>query len=97
MPIGFWSHAWLLTLSPAATSVLIALCELTQSRHASTAFAPGARKREYGLSPDTWTRGTEELMRHGVVSVESKVIAHHGQPRRRKLYTLDRDALRRDP
>ena len=97
VPIGFWSHAWLLALSPAATSVLIALCELTQSRSLPTAFAEGGRKREYGLSPDTWTRGTKELTDRGVVSVESKVLAHHGQPRQRKLYTLDRSALDRDP
>ncbi|ERH18750.1 hypothetical protein HMPREF1549_01609 [Actinomyces johnsonii F0510] len=49
----------------------------------------GVRKKEYGLSDDTWTRATRELEDMGLL--ESWYVRnqdHQGEPRRRKVYKL---------
>lgn len=95
VPINFWAKGWLLALSEPAVAVLVVLCELTQGRKG--AFADRLRKQTYGLSDDTWTRGTKELVDHHLVEVKVNTYTSYGEPRRRNFYTLDRSALNDAP
>ena len=68
-PIGFWSHGWLLHLSPVAIAVLFALRE-----HLGDSKVPRYmlrdRRASYELSHDTWTRGRHELENAGLLTVK---------------------------
>jgi hypothetical protein len=68
-PIGFWSHGWLLHLSPVAIAVLFALRELLGGSKVPR-YMLRDRRASYELSHDTWTRGRHELERAGLLSVK---------------------------
>lgn len=93
LPIGLWRRGWLIALSGRALAVLIILRELTHGRTSNAAWVDGIRKRQYGLSDDTWTRGTQELREAGLLDVKEQVFSSQGEPRRRNLFTLHLDRL----
>lgn len=68
IPLTFWSSGWLLDLSPTGIAVLFALKERLSGYETSRYLLPDRRK-SYGLSHDTWTRGRQELERHGLLKV----------------------------
>ena len=68
LPLYFWSNYWILRLSGRATAVLMALLELNGgSKHPDGELMDGHRKKQYGLSDDTWTRATKELEYYGLL------------------------------
>ncbi|MDF0531664.1 hypothetical protein P0W64_19185 [Tsukamurella sp. 8F] len=94
LPIDLWKHGWLIALSGRAIALLIILKEITSGRKpAGTGWVDGIRKRQYGLSDDTWTKATRELVDAGLVTVHDHVYAFHGEPRRRNVYTLHLERL----
>ena len=68
-PIGFWSHGWLLHLSPVAIAVLFALRELLGGSKVPR-YMLQDRRASYQLSHDTWTRGRHELENAGLLTVK---------------------------
>lgn len=88
-----WRRGWFIALSGRAIALLIILRELTSGRPGNAAWTDGIRKRQYGLSDDTWTRGTKELREAGLLDVREEVYPSHGEPRRRNVYTLHLDRL----
>lgn len=93
LPIALWRRGWFIALSGRALALLIILRELTQSRAATGAWVDGIRKRQYGLSDDTWTRGTQELRDAGLLEVREDVYSSQGEPRRRNVYKLRLERL----
>lgn len=93
LPIALWRRGWFIALSGRAVALLIILRELTQSRATKEAWVDGIRKRQYGLSDDTWTRGTRELREAGLLEVREDVYSSQGEPRRRNVYRLHMERL----
>ncbi|PJJ73418.1 hypothetical protein CLV46_3010 [Diaminobutyricimonas aerilata] len=68
VPFTLWTNAWILRLSGRAIAVLLALLELNGgSEHPDGELMDGHRKKQYGLSDDTWTRATQELERFNLL------------------------------
>lgn len=93
LPLSLWKQGWVIALSGRALCVLIALRDLTGGRTGDSAWADGERKRQYGISEDSWTRGSRELVDAGLLTVTSDVKTSHNQRRRRNIYTLHLDVL----
>lgn len=94
LPIDLWRRGWLIALSGRALALLIILRELTHGRKVSSGtWVDGIRKREYGLSDDTWTKATQELCEAGLLEVKVEVHSSRGEPRRRNLYRLHLERL----
>jgi hypothetical protein len=93
LPIDLWRRGWFIALSGRALAILIILRELTHGRTSNGAWVDGIRKRQYGLSDDTWTRGTRALREAGLLNVKEEVFSSQGEPRRRNVYTLHLDRL----
>lgn len=93
LPPDLWRRGWFIALSGRALALLIILRELTSGRPRDTAWVDGIRKRQYGLSDDTWTKGTKELREAGVLHIREEVYPSYGEPRRRNVYTLHLDRL----
>jgi hypothetical protein len=94
MPITFWSQGWLLDLSPRGIAVLFALAEHAGGR-SGPAYLTRFRRDSYGLSHDTWTRGTRELRDCGLLTVRRTPQGDDFDYRRmRNTYQLDLEKLR---
>lgn len=93
LPIDLWRRGWLIALSGRALGLLVILRELTNARPGGLGWADGIRKRQYGLSDDTWTRGTAELVALGLLEITEQVYASQGEPRRRNVYKLRLERL----
>ena len=73
LPPEFWTKGWLSVLSGTAIAILLILMD--QQREVSSDeiwLSPSWRESHYSLSPDTWTRATKELSKHGLITVERK-------------------------
>lgn len=70
LPIELWSNAWILAMSGTALHLYVILRELTGGRDDKPQSARLQRKREYGLSDDSWTRGSKELEELGLLHYE---------------------------
>jgi hypothetical protein len=90
IPIELWTKGWILKLNGRSLAVYMALLELTGGTQAGEGrFLPGERKRQYGLSDDTWTRATRELQDLGLLVVESEMYGDYElEMRVRKRYRL---------
>lgn len=98
LPLGLWSNGWIHVLSGRALTIYVVLRELTGGRPDGDT-ADGRRKRQYGLSDETWARGTAELQELGLAEV-ARVIDRSDpfvrrQPRLR--YRLEVDAISKLP
>ena len=93
LPIDLWRRGWIIALSGRALALLVILRDLTSGRPGGAGWADGIRKRQYGISDDTWTRGTKELEQAGLLDITEHVYASHGEPRRRNVYTLHLERL----
>lgn len=87
VPIDFWSGGWILELSARAVAVYLLLRELTGgSKDPVGEFMAGHRKRQYGMSDDTWTRATKELVAAGPLQIVIEPVGddeHVARVRRR--------------
>lgn len=70
LPPEFWTKQWVTALSGAAIALyLILLSERGNPADQSLLWiSPRVAKERYGLSEDTWTRGTQELVDQGLVA-----------------------------
>lgn len=99
VPLTLWSNMWILRLSGIAIAVLMALLELNGgSTHPDGELMDGHRKKQYGLSDDTWTRATQELEHFGLLRVTDVYWGDDDYERRkRKRYFVVREALDETP
>ncbi|GAA4918860.1 hypothetical protein [Nesterenkonia rhizosphaerae] len=99
VPFTLWSNMWILRLSGIAIVVLMALLELNGgSTHPQGELMDGYRKKQYGLSDDTWTRATQELELFGLLQMTDVYWGDDEFPiRKRKRYLVLRDALDNTP
>jgi hypothetical protein len=93
LPPSLWQRGWIIALSGRAIALLIILRELTNARSNKGIWVDGIRKRQYGLSDDTWTKAVKELVEAGLLDVDEQVFSSRGEPRRRNLYLLHIDRL----
>lgn len=99
VPFSLWTNMWILRLSGKAIAVLLALLELNGGEaDPDGALMDGHRKRQYGLSDDSWTRATKELERFGILRTKSVYWGDDDyQRRRRKRYFIVKAALETTP
>lgn len=99
VPFTLWTNAWILRLSGTAIAVLMALLELNGgSKHPDGEFMDAHRKKQYGLSDDTWTRATQELEYFGLLRITSVFWGDDDyERRRRKRYYVVIEALDETP
>ncbi|MFS0852552.1 hypothetical protein [Microbacterium sp. 179-I 3D4 NHS] len=99
VPFTLWTNGWILRLSGRAIAALLALLELNGgSKHDDGEFMDGHRKKQYGLSDDTWTRATKELEYYGLLRMtEGYWGDDEFERRKRKRYFVIRDALDTPP
>lgn len=99
VPFDLWENHWILRLSGRAIAVLMALTELNGgSDHPDGELMGGHRKRQYGLSDDTWTRATKELEGFGILRTTTVRWGDDDyELRRRKRYLLIPEALESPP
>lgn len=101
VPADLWKNDWWPRLSAPGLAILLVL--LDWRPHPDTGkpmwIAPSVKEKQYGLSPDTWTRGVAELSSLGVISVVAKGIAEgrFRWKRRRHTYRLKLDRLKSAP
>ena len=98
VPIELWSNGGIHVLSGRALAVYVVLRDLTGGRSGG-ATADGRRKRQYGLSDETWARGVRELQAQGL-AVTERIVDRPDAFARGQLrvkYELVPDALRRLP
>lgn len=98
VPLGFWRNGWLIDLSPTAIALLFVLLELQAGREGPQTVSP-ERREEYGLSADTWTRATKELVKHGLLTVDrtSQDENEYVFDRMRNTYWINVDRLDSPP
>lgn len=97
IPLSFWTSQWISVLTGPAVAIFLVLLE--QRPHAKPKkrfwISPRIAKDLYGLSRDTWTRGTKELAGHGLIDVRPAPVDEHtwGLKRRRNTYLVNLDRL----
>ncbi len=97
IPASFWTKQWISALTGPAVAIFLVLLE--QRRHAEPTkhiwISPRIAAELYGLSSDTWTRGTKELAGHGLINVRPAPVNEHtwGLKRRRNTYLVNIDRL----
>jgi hypothetical protein len=98
VPLGLWKQQWITALSGKATALLLVLLDLqggAKSPAEAPSLATGQRSR-YGLSEDTWTRATAELVAHELLTVHRVPQGRdHDWRRLRNTFWLDKDAVER--
>jgi hypothetical protein len=96
-PIEMWTNGWIATLPGRAVALYLVLRELTGGSPGGWAHAEGWRKAEYGLSADTWTRATADLVNAGLLETRQRIDRTvMSQARTRMQYRLIPDGLDRD-
>lgn len=73
IPATMWRNGWILRLNARQLVVLLALIELAGgTKDDEGVVNPGNRKRQYGVSDDTWTRAVWELKELGFVRIQTE-------------------------
>jgi hypothetical protein len=90
LPIEFWREGWIHRLSGRAVAVYIALRELVGGKSDPRGeYMDRYRKNQYGMSNDTWTRATKELVELGLLQVSVEMAGDDEiRFRKRNRYTL---------
>lgn len=101
VPLALWTSHWISVLSGVELAVYLAILDGRGDDDVGTAsprFFTGDQRDEYCFAADTWTRGTRQLVDHGLIAAESRV---EGGPmlfrRNRKIYRVLEDALQSEP
>ena len=76
-------------LGAPGLAILLILLEVTQQGKKKAEWLSPSQRRRYGLSDDSWTRGTAELSRLGVVVIGKKSVGDFDFKRVRHTYTLN--------
>ena len=97
LPTEFWEKGWILKLTGTGIAVLLVLLRLQYGKEANE--APWVKAAwQYDLSPDTWTRGTEELVRIGILKKKNVVTGdEQAWRRRRNVYWVRLNRLEKYP
>jgi hypothetical protein len=74
LPDSFWTEGWIVTLSPRAVAMLLVLADVTFSDREWDWASPRIARQRYGLSEDTWSRGTAELKARGIIEVRKRPV-----------------------
>lgn len=98
VPVAYWSQQWITSLSGAATALMLVLVHAQLNRtHTDAPWFTGERKAQLGLSADTWTRATKELV--GADLLEVKRVPQGRDAfdwqRMRNIYWLDLERMAR--
>jgi hypothetical protein len=97
VPIGLWEQYWITRLSGTGLAMLLVLLDLQGGKTKSKSnppSLPGPKRRRYGLSDATWTRGRHELERLGLLTVKKTPQGEVFDWRRmRNTYWIDKAAL----
>ena len=100
VPLDFWRNYWITAMSGMATALFMILLD-NQGGISSAGAAPivtAVRRQQYGFSPDSWTRATQELE-----SLNLLIVGDHAKidgfvwSRRRNTYWIDKDRLEKPP
>jgi hypothetical protein len=93
VPVEFWTKGWILDLSPLAIALLFVLLELLGGED-SPRYVTRIRRDQYGLSSDTWTRATKELVAANLLTVGRVPQGSEYDYRRlRNTYWVNEDVL----
>lgn len=97
LPATFWVNGWPLVLSAAGLALLLVMLVLArQSGGGPFWISPAEARRRFGLSEDTWTKGTSELREYGLLHVGRLPVSEEfGWRRVRNMYTLNLEPLQR--
>ncbi len=99
IPVEFWSHGWILNLSASAVACLLILLELDRGkRQENRSVAPRRLAESYGLSPETWKKGTQELEAKELVGISRATTGELAEWRRyRNNFVLHPEVFESDP
>lgn len=96
LPLAIWRQGWIVGLSGTALALLIILLDLQSGRPDRQWVSPREAKLRYDLSADTWTKGTHELERVGLLSIFKQSQGDVFDYRRtRNAYWVNEDQLQR--
>lgn len=95
LPLELWSNGWLNVLPAPALAIYTAL-RLASAGDESRPFHIRPYDRDlYGIGDDTWTRGTAQLKRYGLLSVDFATPDDMGViKRRRNVYQLHTELIK---
>jgi hypothetical protein len=96
---AFWTQGWAQILSAPAIAVLLAMLVVTTNGTKANQWVSQSERRLYGLSDDTWTKGTAELVDWGILAIRRAPVSRDpfDFKRRRNTYTLILERLKRRP
>ncbi len=99
IPLGFWREEWIVHLSGSAVALLLVILEMQGGRTVEDPpWLPGARRPQYGISDDTWTRASAELRDAGLLTIGRIPQGQDFDYRRmRNTYWIDLDRLEKAP
>lgn len=101
VPLPLWTRHWISVLSGVELAVYLAILDSRGSDDVGTSsprFLTGDQREEYSFAADTWTRGTNQLVSHGLIEAVSRVEGGTMMFRRnRKIYRVLHDALDTEP
>ena len=95
LPLAIWGRGWIVRLSGTALALLIILLDLQSGRPDRQWVSPREAKLGYDLSADTWTKGTQELERVGLLSIFKQSLGGDvfDYRRTRNAYWVDEEML----
>lgn len=95
VPQELWLRGWIFELRETGLAVLLVVLDLLYGASAKEArFVTPERRKNYGLSEDTWTRGIGELRDHGLLKVGRIPIGDDFHfDRLRNTYWVNHDRL----
>jgi hypothetical protein len=96
VPLGFWREQWIVRLSGSAVALLIALLDLQGGKKSrqDAPWLPTRQRARYGLSDDTWTRASKELVEQGLLTIDRIPQGRDFDFRRmRNTYWIDKSRL----
>lgn len=97
VPIGLWKYGWINRLSGSGLALLIVLLDLQGGKRFSAASPPslpGPLRDRYGLSDDTWTRASKQLVDLGLLTKNKVPQGRDLDWRRvRNTYWIDKTVL----
>lgn len=99
VPLGLWEKRWIYALSGRELGLLLILLDLQGGKdQKDPPFVPARRRRQYGLSDDTWKRAQDRLVELGLLNVaQDKVGGALEVHRLRNTFWIDVDQLDLDP
>lgn len=97
VPIEFWTQGWLLDLSPTAVALLLVLLNELGGKD-KPRYVTAEKRHRYGLSSDTWTKATKELVQHQLLKVGQETKgSFYEYERRRNTYWVKVERLKEQP